>query len=75
MGNQWTREKSMDKVITVWQREVNGEWEHNHTSDDYDELQLVPTGKFEHQTKAWAKGKWRKFKGKLTDQNEVIIDD
>jgi hypothetical protein len=52
------------KPITVWKR-YNAEttyWDHNHIENGHigtmGDQYLKPVGKFEHQTKNWAKGTW-----------------
>ena len=62
------------KIITVWERwnEKEGQWEHNHIQDGYNEDETAPPPLNDTQGKAWANLKWRKQKGYLEGCKVVL---
>ncbi len=56
--------------ITVWQRRLNGRWQHNHIEDGW-ATATEPAAAFESQVRAWRGAAWRKERAWLINGKVV----
>jgi hypothetical protein len=61
---------STKKQITVWQREVDGAWRHNHIEDGWIEAAEPEAGN-EYQKQCWAGATWRRTHAYLVN-GEIV---
>jgi len=65
------------KKIVIWHRfypakhGIAEHWEHNHITEDLS-MGAYPIGMYTQQSKNWAKGTWKPYKGLLTNQSKVV---